>query len=151
MQQIDAFKIQERRKKKRGEGGRERGRGREGATGQEGKKGSADLLSFSSENWRNTIALRLQQPTAYKPMSEESCQTVLHTSTLTHYPIDQLYNAPCYKLFSCEGNWLFQCLSYCIKKDTSQAPAIVHVLSSLRILTEVGLSLHLYLQCVASI
>lgn len=76
------FQNSREKKEKRRKNGekkkRERGRAQEGATGQEMKKRTAGLLSFTSENVRKhnsgtvTAANRIR-------LSEKSCQTVFHT------------------------------------------------------------------------
>lgn len=92
-------KFKREKKKQRGRNGekyeRERGTARDGAKGGKGRKGQlahTAILSFTSENVKKPKAVRLQQPTAYKPMSEESCQTVFHTEysdLLSHRPAVQ--------------------------------------------------------------
>ena len=98
--------------------------------------------------WKNTIVLRLQQPTAYKPMSERKAVKLHFTqSTLTHYPIDQLYTTLFYKRLSCEGNW--SCKRLYQEGGTSEAAAIVHMF--LVFCRVVGRSrLHLYLLFIES-
>lgn len=98
-----------------------RGEQKKQQRGSDGARGRAGSHCFTFIHFRkmceNTIVLRLQQPGAYKPMSERKAVKLHFTqSALTHYPIDQLYNALFYKRFSCEGNWSFQCASHCIKR-----------------------------------
>lgn len=100
MKQIYASQIQERKKRNKGGGMERNTREKEGQpeteqrAGKEERDSRLTLLYFHSllKMWKNTIAVHLQQPTAYKPMSEESCQTVFHTEysdLLSHRPAVQ--------------------------------------------------------------
>lgn len=93
-------KFKREREKKKGGGWGEKRKGRRGrARKRQSQRGSNEARKeqqayFHSllKMWENTIALRLQQPTAYKPMSEGSCQTVFHTKysdPLSHGPAVQ--------------------------------------------------------------
>lgn len=97
---VSKLKRENKRKRRGGKESRRRGR-REiqrggNRTRNEERDSRLTLLYFHSlqKMWENTI--RLQQPTAYKPMLERKAVKLYFTqSTLTHYPIDQLYNALC--------------------------------------------------------
>ena len=94
---------------------------RGGVTGWEKEERARTALLFI-HFWKckkNTIALRLQQPTAYKPMSEESCQTVFHTESSD--PLSQRPAVQCSALQTVLlwMNWLFQYASNSIKRETS--------------------------------
>lgn len=95
---LSKFKGGKKKKEKRARKGEKMGepeREQQGEKGRKGQQAHTALLSFTSENVKKkkpTIALRLQQPTAYKPMSEKSCQTVFHTEysdPLSHRPAVQ--------------------------------------------------------------
>lgn len=97
-------------KKKKGqtEGGAERKE--EEGTGKSPRRSSRarneernSRLTFKHNSATVTAANRIRL------CQREAVKLYFTQSTLTHYPIEQLYNALGYKLFSCEGNWLFQC------------------------------------------
>lgn len=96
------------RKKGQTEGGAERKE--EEGTGKSPRRSSRarneernSRLTFKHNSATVTAANRIRL------CQREAVKLYFTQSTLTHYPIEQLYNALGYKLFSCEGNWLFQC------------------------------------------
>lgn len=102
------LEIQERQKKGQMEGGRKEGRGEE--------LGKSPRRSIRARNEERNSRLTFKHNSAtvtaanrIRLCQSEAVKLYFTQSTLTHYPIEQLYNALGYKLFSCEGNWLFQC------------------------------------------
>lgn len=83
------------------------------------KKRTAGLLSFTSENVRKHNSATVTAANRIRLCQRKAVKLYFTQSTLTHYPIEQLYNALGYKLFSCERNWLFQSAKNCIKRETS--------------------------------
>lgn len=83
------------------------------------KKGTAGLLLFTSEKVRKHSWAIVTAANHVRLCPRKAVIMCFTQSSLTHYPIEQLYNALGYKLFSCEGNWLFQCAKKRIKRETS--------------------------------
>lgn len=134
-------------KRRDSETARKRGREIVLETEQQGKKGTAGSFHSVLKMRENTMVLRFQQPTAYKPMSEGSCQTVFHTKysdPLSHRPAVQCTVLQTVLL------WRKLVVPMCkplYQGGQAEAAAIVHVLSSLQVPIELELSsLYLHLQ-----
>lgn len=92
---MHAFNLQERKNAENGKRGRGNPEGEWRA--REGRRARTALLFIHFWTFKkHTIALRLQQPTAYKPMSEEGCQTLFHTESSD--PLSQRPAVQCYAL-----------------------------------------------------